>query len=256
MTVLVGIRCKDGVVIGSDSSATFGQLNVRTIEQPTRKIEIVDGALIIAGTGQMGLGQRFCAQLATMHGATGEKTYKGRPAVEVGKMMANAGINDFASTRAPAGQYGALVAFRTGKELHLCEFAALDMQPELKTDQLWYASMGSGQTIADPFLALMRKVFWTDGMPTLADGIFATVWTLQHTIDINPGGVNGPMHLATLSWAEGKVGSTQIARFLDVGEIEQHIENKISAEKHLASYRELVGGAATNAPDLPMPTPA
>jgi 20S proteasome alpha/beta subunit len=43
MTSLVAIRCKDGVVIGSDSSATFGDGSyVRTIEQTTdRKIEIV-----------------------------------------------------------------------------------------------------------------------------------------------------------------------------------------------------------------------
>jgi len=119
VTVLVGIRCKDGVVIGSDSSATFGGLGASTIEQPTRKIDLIDDAMILAGTGQMGLGQRFCAQLATLHRAQGAGTYKGRPAVEVGKMMAVAGINDFASTQAPQRQYGALVAFRTGKELHL-----------------------------------------------------------------------------------------------------------------------------------------
>lgn len=256
MTVLVGIRCKDGIVIGSDSSATFGAGKGYTIEQPTRKIEVVDNGLIIAGTGQVGLGQRFCAQLATMHRATGEKTYKGRPAVEVGKMMTAAGISDFGATQARQGEYGALVAFRTGRELHLCEFASSDLQPELKTEHLWFASMGSGQAIADPFLALMKKVFWSDSMPTLADGIFATVWALQHTIDINPGGVNGPIQLATLSWDDGKVGGTQIARFLDTGEINQHLESMASAEKHLASFRDIIGGSAGNVPDLPTPSPA
>lgn len=166
-------------------------------------------------------------------------------------MMASAAINDFASTRAPQGQYGALVAFRTGRELHLCEFAVADMQPELKTNQLWYVSMGGGQSIADPFLALMRKVFWKDAMPTLAEGIFATVWALQHTIEVNPGGVNGPIHLATLTWKDGNVGGTQIARLLDPGEIEQHLESMASAEKHLAGFRDLVGGAAAAARDLP-----
>lgn len=253
MTVLVGIRCQDGVVIGSDSSATFGHVGGVTIEQPTRKIEVIDDGLICAGTGQMGLGQRFCAQLATMHRASGANTYKGRAGVEVGKQMAAAALQDFASTNAPRGQYGALVAFRTGKELHLCEFASADMQPELKTNDLWYASMGSGQAIADPFLALMRKVFWTNGMPTLADGIFASVWTLQHTIDINPGGVNGPIRLATLTWKDGQVGGTQLARFLSPEEIGQHLESVASAEKHLASFRNAIGGDVADAPDVPLP---
>jgi 20S proteasome alpha/beta subunit len=38
VTAIVGIRCKDGVVIGADSSATFGDGGGnRFIEQSTRK---------------------------------------------------------------------------------------------------------------------------------------------------------------------------------------------------------------------------
>lgn len=255
MTVLIGIRCQDGVVIGSDSSATFGSAGGSTIEQPTRKIDLIDNSMIVAGTGQAGLGQRFSAQLTTMQAATGANSYKGRPAVEVGKMMATAAIADFASTNARVGTYGALVAFRAGKELHLCEFATSDMQPELKTKELWYASMGSGQAIADPFLALMRKVFWTKGMPTVADGIFAAVWALSHTIDVNPGGVNGPMHLATLTW-ENETKDKHVARFLSDDELDQHKQSVESAERHLASFRDLIGGEVSDAPNVPMPATA
>lgn len=57
MTILVGLLCKEGIVIGADSSATFGSAQFRTIEQPTDKIEIIDNQIIVAGTGQIGLGQ-------------------------------------------------------------------------------------------------------------------------------------------------------------------------------------------------------
>ena len=62
MTAIVGIRCKDGVVIGTDSSTTFGDARVlRTIEQPTgHKLEIIDDTLIVTGTGYVGHQQRFC----------------------------------------------------------------------------------------------------------------------------------------------------------------------------------------------------
>lgn len=60
MTILVGIKCKDGIIIGSDSSATFSAGQISTIEQTTKKIEILHNKIIVAGTGQIGLGQRYC----------------------------------------------------------------------------------------------------------------------------------------------------------------------------------------------------
>ena len=41
MTILIGVLCKDGVVIGADSSATFDAGGIRTIEQPTKKIDLL-----------------------------------------------------------------------------------------------------------------------------------------------------------------------------------------------------------------------
>lgn len=39
MTILVGVLCKDGVIIGADGSATFGAGQMRTIEQPIDKLK-------------------------------------------------------------------------------------------------------------------------------------------------------------------------------------------------------------------------
>ena len=250
MTVLVGIKCKDGIVIGSDSSVTFGAGGGNTIEQTARKIEIIENSIICAGTGQLGLGQRFCHQLGEAYRS---KKFAGMGAVDTGRVMAEVGMADFAKTNVTKGQYGALVAFIARKELQLCEFAAADLQPELKTDQIWYASMGSGQTIADPFLGLMRKVFWKDGMPTLSDGAFIAAWTLQHTIDVNAGGVNGPINLATLQIVNDK----PVATYLSQEQLEQHLENVNGAETHLAAYRDaLQGNSVGLVPDVPKLTPA
>jgi 20S proteasome alpha/beta subunit len=60
MTVLVGVLCADGVVVGSDSSATFSAArNLNTIEQPVRKTFLVGSDVIFATTGAGGLGQRL-----------------------------------------------------------------------------------------------------------------------------------------------------------------------------------------------------
>ena len=71
MTVIVGISCSDGVVIGSDSTMVAGRLTTGyTIERQqgdVLKIEVIGEDTITAVTGAMGLGQRFNDQVtATM----------------------------------------------------------------------------------------------------------------------------------------------------------------------------------------------
>src|SRR5947208_15941015 len=68
MTVLVGVLCQDGVVIGSDSSATFTAGQFRTIEQPTKKTFVVEPDVILAGTGAAGFAQRFQAVVQQVRG--------------------------------------------------------------------------------------------------------------------------------------------------------------------------------------------
>jgi hypothetical protein len=67
MTVIVGILCSDGVVIGSDSALAVGRVGRYTIERQEGnvfKIEIVGDDVITAFTGAAGLAQRFNDQIA------------------------------------------------------------------------------------------------------------------------------------------------------------------------------------------------
>jgi len=170
MTAIVGVLCRDGLVIGTDSSTTFGSgLGPPTIEQPTEKLKIVSNAIVIAGTGQVGLGQRFGR---IVEAAYQENVFRAsHHHTTVGTELCKRTIADFASTNVKQGQYGALVGFPLGDKACLCEFPVSDFQPEFKTETMWYCSMGSGQPITDPFLALMREVFWQNGLPSIQDAI-------------------------------------------------------------------------------------
>jgi hypothetical protein len=67
MTVIVGISCSDGVVIGSDSTMVAGRVTPGyTIERQNDvlKIEVIGDDIITAVTGAMGLAQRFNDQVA------------------------------------------------------------------------------------------------------------------------------------------------------------------------------------------------
>lgn len=230
MTAIVGVLCRDGVVIGSDSSVTFGPgPQFRTMEQPIEKLDVIEGKVIIGGTGEVGLGQRFSAIVKR---AWAGNKFTGEP-IELGKLLTREFLIDMEFTGLKPGQYGALLAFPIGHSFHLCEFQVKDFQPEFKTKRLWYASMGSAQPITDPFLGLIRDIFWQEGLPSLQEGIFAATWTLQHAIDLNYGGVNGPVRIAVLCDRKGQLGA-KLLEDSDLYEQSQAIE---AAKSNLREWR-------------------
>jgi len=250
MTAIVGVLCTDGVVVGTDSSATFGPTaQFKTIEHPTDKLEIVAGKIIIAGTGQVGLGQRFQRHVE-LHWSN--KRFKD-DAVESCRTLCEAVVNDFASTKVQMGTYGCLLAFPAAKRFQLGEFAVADLQPELKlpAPKIWWASMGSSQPITDPFLALLRSVFWPASQPNVREGTFAVLWALQHAIEVNPGGVNGPARLAVLQ----KDGSDLKARLLTEQDVAEHYEAIEQARDGLRQALKTVGGGEPPPDARPVPKP-
>ena len=225
MTAIVGILCQNGVVLGTDSSATFSSGQIHTVEQPNQKIRIIGDSIILAGTGQVGLGQRF---QAIVEKSWQDGIFKKKTALEITKYLSRVTLQDFDYTFAPKQQYGALVAFAAEGKFHLCEFALADFQPELKTD-VWYASLGVTQHITDSFLALMREVFWKTGPPPLSGGEFVATWTLEHAIDVNVGGVKGPIQLAVLGPdSRGQLRAKQLSE-PKLGEHKQSIEGAKAA---------------------------
>jgi hypothetical protein len=206
---------------------------------PRRQVDVIGGAIIIAGTGTVGLGQRFTAAAQDLYESNG---FKGKNHLEWAKTLCSAGIKDFAETQAPKGSYGALVAFRTKKGEHLCEFPAEDFQPELKEDKCWYVSMGSGQSLADPYLALMRLTFWKNGAPSLVDGVFAAAWVMKHAIEVAHGLIGPPIRIATLT--------KDSARLLSDDELEEHLNLVDESLRHFASFAERLTKSA-GTPELP-----
>ena len=59
MTVLVGVYCRDGIVVGADSAAVSAHGQTPLIMQQATKIDIVGDRTVVATTGALGLGQRF-----------------------------------------------------------------------------------------------------------------------------------------------------------------------------------------------------
>jgi hypothetical protein len=171
MTVIVGILCSDGVVIGSDSAMVAGRLHSGyTIERQDGdilKIEVIEGNTLTAITGAMGLAQRFNDQMATtiraLHQpfqppqqmafgmvvatplqqilagkvAAGQIPYDMISPVEMGRIIAQMVISDFQRTQSNQQTsngwgLGALFAFVSGDTPQLIDFDPVQFHPELK----------------------------------------------------------------------------------------------------------------------------
>lgn len=252
MTSIVGVLCRDGVVIGADSSATFGPtIQYKTIEQRyERKIEVIGNSVLVACSGSIGLAQRFaCIVHNAWHDTTtGGQIRKATQPVEIGTILSQAAITDFGSTNAPKC-LSALVALQCRAGPQLYEFDLEHFQPERKTADLWYCSQGSAQPITDPFLGLMREIFWNDGLPSVYDAIFAVAWTLEHAIQVNPGGVNGPIHVAALQ--PGRANGPK-AWILDNAELDEHRQHIEAIKQQLRDLAR--AGSEMPALEIPKPT--
>ena len=223
MTVLVGVRCSDGVVIGADSIATSSMGPAPLIHlEADPKIQIFDDAVIMATTGPIGYAQRLSYHIdAAVKGAV-FKNFTAREATSnVSKRM----LTELQGSMAPNWpheglRFGGLMAASVKDGPFLAEFGTTDFQAELKIGKTFFGSMGSGQMLADPFLAFVSRVLWDNEMPAVDEGKFGVYWVLAHTIKLAPGRVGLPICLATLKQISGK----WVAKEQDTQEAAQYVQ--------------------------------
>ncbi len=245
MTVVVGILCQDGVVIGSDSAATFAAGQIHTIQQPTDKVAVIGEEVVLAGTGEVGLGQRFENILQSVHTAG---HFAKRDRFEITQIIARNAVDNFNTTAAQPGLYGALLGFKCIDGFQLCEFAVKDFQPEFKTPKNCFVSMGSGQLNADPLLGMFGRVFFGSDLPSVVEGIFVATWTLRLAIELAPLGVRGPIQMATLT---SKSDGSPKAQRISENDLQEHEDNAKQAEEYLARYPQVLSSSSgEDIPDL------
>jgi len=258
LTLIIGVLCQDGVVVASDSAATFGTDTAFTIgQQPVQKVTLVNDHILYASTGAVGLSQIVADRLRQLWEG---KALSGLPTPEAAMDRLGKEIGAFVEPYLRTAQMQrqlvgsassslckSLVALPVSHKPCLFQFD-YNGAPERATPQLPFVALGSGQPIADPFLAFLRRLFWSNHEPTLAEGRFAAVWTIDHVRRTNPGGVGGNIQLATLEPVPGKPAAAKVAT---PDEVQEHLQKVEQAEAALQAH---VRGAATEA--APPPTTA
>lgn len=248
MTLLVGVLCSDGVIIGADSAFTMGVTaqGLPTVRQSGLKIEVVLGRALIATSGPVGLGQRLAGEFEDVlrenripansksHKVMGilRETFRGPIEGELkAAVVAQQVIGPQAAGSSALS--ATLLAMSVEGRPRLYQF---DQQgaPEEATAKIPFICLGSGQIIADPFMAFLRGLFWEKGeLPTISEGKFATVWTLNQAIELSPGGLAVPIRVFTLR----QDGPRCEARQVDDAEVQENLQAVAEARDQLRQWR-------------------
>jgi 20S proteasome alpha/beta subunit len=257
LTLIVGIVCSDGVVVASDSAATYGKEGVLTIgQQHITKIHKLAESMIFSSTGAIGIAQLIAQKTKK---AWDEKDFASMTAPEEVMNKIGRGITDLVGPYLQTANFvrplvgdaspslcKTLVALPVRHKPCLFTFD-FNGAPEQYTKELPFVALGSGQPIADPFLAFLKRLVWGRTQPTLAEGRLAAAWTIDHVRLTNPGGVGGDIQLATLAATEGKQPTVTL---MTEPEIQEHLQLVRSAEKAMV---EELRGTAPGAAHAPPP---
>jgi 20S proteasome alpha/beta subunit len=248
MTVVVAFLCTDGVVIAADSMLTTSSGPVPIAHLTGRKVDVLAGPQVFAYAGDQGQGARFRVMANANHAAIA----RGGHALDYPIGLTQALIQQFQSTGiANAINVNTVLAFVHGGAQQCCVFDG-PIQPRLLDPHHFFVAIGSGKLAADPFLRFLVDIFSPNGPPTVREAVFLATWTVEHVIHTNPGGVAGPLRIATLQQGPGGLA----ARELPDTEIDEHRQAMASAAQALRAWRDgMQSGAAAEGvagpPEMP-----
>jgi ATP-dependent protease HslVU (ClpYQ) peptidase subunit len=261
VTLIIGIKCSDGIVVGSDGAVTLSVLGLSTAQQPTKKLQFIKPDTILGVSGTVGIAQQMAGILkADIHAfKLADVLTELRSRIWDKLLKKEFEIAKAAREIHPQMQQECLsctlLALPVEGKPELISFAESGGSFSASSD-LPFIAIGSGQPIADPFLAFIRRIFWEKRIPTIADGIFAVWWTLHHAIKTSPGGVAEPKQIAVLEWKDtGKGKKVPQARELSEAELKEHVEAVMRAEEHLRNFDRQAARepAPVAAPEMPIP---
>ena len=240
MTLIVGIACQDGVVMASDSAATFSKEGVPTIgQQEIPKIHRLSDSLLYSSTGAIGIAQiigsdlKACWDKKELSGIRSPDEAMDKIGKKIVHLIApylqTAKLTHSLVGDASASLCKSMVAMPIQHVPYLFSFD-YNGAPERATKELPFVAIGIGQPIADPFLAFLKRLLWLESQPTLAKGRLAAIWTIDHVRLTNPGGVGGKIQVAMLS---GKPGKPPSVSMFSEGDFQEHLEQIRAAEHAL-----------------------
>ncbi len=222
MSLIVGIRCADSVVLAASGPASVRpSQGLPPARQLTKRLRVVAGQAVLGVSGHDGLAQEMGLSLGRYLAEpnrrdSGEEILRAeiREALAAPVQRTVAihrtleGLPGFGSLSSEYAVTHSLVALPLRGALRLYV-----LEPECSlteiTEELCCVAVGPAGTAAAPFLAFLRKLLFDSDAPTLTQGELAAYWTVRQAIDSNPGGLSYPIQVVAISRAQE--GSIEIS---------------------------------------------
>lgn len=236
MTVVVAFLCSDGVVIAADSMITpsIGTTNagqVSTGHHKGQKIHVVSGPQLLAWAGDVGQANRFQVKADSLGPLIAGQAHP----LDHALLLSQELVDQFISTGIQNNiGVQAVIAYEHGGQAHCCAYLS-NVQPWLLDQSQFFVALGSGKLSADPFLRFLYDVFCQGQQPTVQEAVFLATWTVQYTIETNPGGVAGPIKVGVM---ERNAGGQWAAREISEDAIREHEEAIEDAYQALRDWRD------------------
>lgn len=230
MTVAIGFYCHDGIVVGADSMLTPSMGGINVGHHKGKKVHLLAGNQLFAFAGDQGQAARFQIMADGSHGLAATVAHP----IDFPLTLTQSLIQQFHNTG--IGQQinvNTLLGFEHAGQHKLCVFEGI-IQPRLLDAAHYYVALGSGKLSADPFLRFLVDIFCLNGPPSVREAIFLTTWAIQHTIDTNSGGVDGPIRIAAMERNPAGIWQSRLLADNEVDDQGQAVE---SARQSLRDWR-------------------
>jgi 20S proteasome alpha/beta subunit len=244
---IAGVLFRGGVVIASDSAATTEIEKVVTAVHQMRKIEVINGRLVLAITGASGVGQQYqfamsrMLELEDLSNASPEQVLQ---YIIDHKCKALKGILGVAKARKELGQdfdatnfaAESLIAIRVNGSARLYRFFP-DVTGELVLQASPFVVIGSGAQTVSAFIEYLRRNFLGGEIPELADAILTLLWGINFAQATGVRDVGGDPQVTVVP----DDPSLPISQ-LDNDELSEHRDILTRAEFMLGELRRAVRG--------------
>lgn len=235
MTLIIGIRCQEGIVIGADSMIKAGT-DFSNIQLTSEKIRLFRENGIAAFAGDVGLGQIVLDSLEEQEIPPSTAASKNEMKDNLTQAIGNSMLSYHNMVRNFGGQLripDVLVALLDQEQPVLVLYSQAIPIAEA-SEGMSFLTSGSGANLANSFLKFLEKSFWRGESPkTIGKGVFSALWTLNHVIEANASmGVGGDPSIAVLEID----GQTWKARILQSEELELHQESIDEIEESLGEF--------------------
>ena len=216
MTLILGINCKDGIVMASDGVNTTTSIQDWVHQPANKKIEIYDD-LIIGCAGSLSLNDKIMSELNQLY-VSNDKfkslsifeiikkiEYRIKQAVqeEIKKHKEYIAIFKKASELETKEQIGCLMAFPCNDKLMLIHFDWASGSAT-RIEDVTFSAIGWFSLNVLSYLTFIQKNLCKDSQLTKEEGIFSAMLAMKHAIDFSALKISEPIKIYLLHFQNGK----------------------------------------------------